>query len=63
MNIHLALGVTDVNPASPLTARIDAPRPPNPPLQGPNLVRVMSLRFNDDFLMHGVVLQNRVFRT
>jgi len=27
----------------------------------PKVRKVMSLKFNDDFLMHGVVLQNRVF--
>jgi hypothetical protein len=29
----------------------------------PKVRHVMSLKLNDEFLMHGVVLQNRVFRT
>jgi len=30
---------------------------------GPNPAQVMSLKSLHDFLMHGVVLQNRVFRS
>jgi len=29
----------------------------------PEVTQVMSLKYKDEFLMHGVVLQNRVFRT
>jgi hypothetical protein len=29
----------------------------------PEVRKVNSLKHNDDFLMHGVVLQNRVFRS
>jgi hypothetical protein len=36
---------------------------PNLASEVPEVDKVMSLKNKDDFLMHGVVLQNRVFRT